>query len=134
MTFRTGKLYQRLKEQIVVLRTIPESQRDNNISDNFVYCDNTYDKSEYMEIIGIADNVRIAILKGSLSFDSNGFPVTESEYIGTVIPPLNNVLVDDLIIRIDKDCQELYIAGITEQIGVQELELSNQNKISGGRH
>ena len=133
MGFRTGRLFKRIQEQIVVLRSIPDLQQDTSNTDNFEYCGNTYAKSRYMEIIGNSDNRKIAILKGTISFDPNGFPVTESEYIGIVIPPTDKLLVDDLVIRIDKDCQELYITGITEQIGVQEIELSNQNKTSGGR-
>ena len=133
MGFRTGKLYKRMEEQIVVLRSIPELQQDLSNVDNFEYCGNTYAKSKYMEIIGDSDNKKIAILKRRLSFDPNGFPITESEYNGIVIPPTDKILVDDLVIRIDKDCQELYITGIEEQIGVQEIELSNQNKTSGGR-
>ena len=137
MRLRKGPLYRSQQEQVIVLRAIPQGQQqdDSDLPKEeryFSYGNMRYRKREYQEIVGQSANRKICISKRRIAFDPSGIPISTNDLIGVSVPPIENMKVDDLLVRLDKDLEELYIEGITNTLGIQEIELANRDKIRPG--
>lgn len=123
-----GSFCKTLEEQIVVLRPVPQVLQDDTETDEWVFCGCPYPRKAFQLIIGENVEQKIIIIKRGLTVDPDGISVSEAEYRGNVTPPLKTIQVGDLVLRVQKRCQELYIYGITDVAGIQQLELENRSK------
>ena len=123
---RTGRLFRNSKEQIVVVRGFADidSSKDGNIE----FGDLSYSESEFRILIDKSANQEMMIKRFSAAIDQEGFALTDSEYLAVCIPPIEDLAVGDIVIRIQKRNEDLRITAITRSRGVQELELEKGNK------
>ena len=128
-----GRFLKALEEQIVVLRPVPQYEQDDLVTGVLTFCECPYPRKAFTEIVAEKANQKICILKNSLRVDPDGIVVVDSEYLGNILPPNENVQDGDLVLRIDKGCQELYIEGISEVEGLQQLTLANRSKTDNAR-
>ena len=134
MRVSKGPLYREMSERIVVYRYIPADEQDRSIAGNLKYRSPDFPRREWQEIIPDTDNLKICIVKTRLKFDEMGIATSQSDYGGTVIPPNHKFSIGDVIIRIDRGMQDLYITGITQGLGVQRLELNNRTKSENAQY
>ena len=123
-----GSFCKTLEERIVVLRHRPQNLQDESVAGELLFCNCPYPRKAFDVIITEASNQRIAILRRGLTVDADGFVVAEEEYRGNLTPPNPKLQVGDLVLRMDRNCEELYIYGITEVAGIQQLVLENRSK------
>lgn len=131
MRQRKGPLFRKMEEQIVVLRHIAKYQQDDTITGNLTYCNQTFPRNQFEEIIGELDNIEAVVRRNRQSFDSDGIPISEFDYFCELKPPIDDFKQGDILIRIDKKCQDLSVETINEVLGVQVLQLSNRDKVGG---
>ena len=126
-----GSFLKLLEERIVVLRPIPTVDKDSAVTGTWTYGASVFARQDFQEIVGEAANQKIVILRDRQALDDSGIPVSEAGYRGNITPPNNNLRPLDLVIRIDKGYDQLYIDGIEEVAGIQQLELINRERVGG---
>ena len=134
MRQQRGPLYQMLAEQIVVLRDIPQCDQDDSITGDYTYCDCTYPIRKYKKLFLNPHDLQVTIQQDAATLDPDGIVVLELDYICQIVPPFSGIQSGDLVIRIEKDCQELYVSGITQELGRQVIELENRSKTEPQRY
>lgn len=134
MKQRRGSFLKSMEEQLVVLRQIPTNQQDDTITGDWVYCDCKYPKRKFQRIATEVDNLKACILKQSVRVDADGIVVQDAEYRANIIPPFTTLSVSDLVLRIEKNCEELYIDSLSVVQGIQQLELTNRSKTADARY
>ena len=128
MRLRRGRLLKEIEEHIVVLRAIPQYNQDDSVTGDLTFCDCPYPRKAFEVVVSEATNQMACILRDRTSFDPQGIAEQDIEYRGNITPPIASLQVGDLVIRLDKGCQELYIEGITAVTAMQQLELANRSK------
>lgn len=121
MRRRSGRLYKDSKEQIVIVRA--RDDIDSSISGVIQFGDLSYARSEFQILIDASANQDMMIKRFTTSIDEEGAILTEVGYLAVCIPPIEGLLVGDIVIRITKGNENLRITGTTRARGVQELEL-----------
>ena len=93
-----------------------------------LFCNCPYPRKAFDVIVDAGVDQQIMILRRGLVVDADGFVVAEEEYRGNLTPPNPKLQVGDLVLRMDRNCEQLYIYGITEVAGIQQLVLENRSK------
>lgn len=130
MARRTGRFYKKLKEKVVALREIPESLQKDCVTGNYTFGTESFPKNGFELIVSEEDDREMVILQGRNFFDEEGITISETEYNGTAIPPIPGLRKTDIIVRIEKKYQTLYIENINPVLGVQQFELELRNRAS----
>lgn len=128
MIFRRSPFLRKLEETIVVLRPIPQFEQLPDTPGVWTFCERSYPKQAFASIIAETDAKKACILRRRLAFDATDILQQEIEYFANITPPITTLAVGDMLIRIEKACQELYIEGLTQVDAMQELELANRSK------
>ena len=126
------RTYKRLREQVVILRPIPETQELDQDGE-FTIGNLTFLESEYQRIVEASADAKMYIEKNRITHDGeDAFPVSDNRFYGIAIPPILGMETNDMLLRIEKDNEILYIEGVFDVDGVQEILLTNREKVRPG--
>ena len=134
MITRRGRLLKEIEEHIVVLRPIPQYKQDDTITGDLTFCDCPYPRKAFAEVVTESANQKACILRDRTTFDPSGIAEQDIEYLANITPPIPTLEVGDLVIRLERGCQELYIEGITAVTQIQQLELANRSKTDNAQY
>ena len=124
-----GPLYYCKGEDVAILRPIPKARRDiskKNL-DPYKYCDCEYPQISFDRI---KDRVKVMINQRVVPVvDPDGVAILSVDYVMEVVPPLDiRVMAGDLVIRLNRNCQELYIEGSSEDCNRQFIYLTARSE------
>ena len=123
-----GPLYRCKGEDVAILRPIPKVEWKIEETGDHIYCNNChYPKKAFCVV---KDHVKVMINQRVVPVvDPDGVAILSVDYVMEVVPPLNvHVLAGDLVIRLDRNCQELYIEGSSEDCGRQCIYLTTRSE------
>lgn len=125
---RRGPFLKSLEEKIVVLCSIDSRHRDDSVTDTISFGDETFKLSEFRVVVPETDNLKIVIFRNNLAVNPDGILESQIDYIGNITPPNDKLSVADIVIRVEKNNQQLIIEGIEVVSGKQQLELNNREQ------
>lgn len=126
MKFPRGPLYNIQKEQVVVIRNRDVINED--LEGFITYGRFEIGESDFQIIVEEDAEFFVVIHDESDSISEDGIALTESDYTMTVRPPNNRIRVGDIIIRIDKNGEDLRITRLSQRNGNQEVKLDKRGK------
>ena len=126
-----GSFLKSLEEKIVVLRPIPTVDKDSTVMGEWTYGASEFRHRDFQEIVGEADNQKIVILRDRQALDDGGIPVSEAGYRGNITPPNNDIRPLDLVIRLERGYEQLYVESMETVSGIQQLDLENRDRVGG---
>jgi len=130
---RRSSFLKSLEERIVVLRAIEQVDVDDTVTGNLTFGQSTYPRNQFEVIIFEWMNVKGIILKDRTTFDPEGISTAEVDYVMNISPPQSSLKVGDILIRIDREFQDLYIESISQVRQVQQCELIIRSKTDNAR-
>ena len=120
-----------MADQVVVLRKIPKRNQDESIEGNYVFCDCNYPKKRFEIIVDEPDKIGLVFQKQRVTVNSDGFLVVDDTYIAQAQPPITCLCRGDLVLRLSRGCQELYVEGTDQVQNVQKIYLVNRSQSEG---
>lgn len=129
-----GPIHKEYGEHIVVLRKIPQAKQCHDITGDYIFCNCKYPKKAFEIIIGESENQKMTVFWRSDAFDESGIVTSDIFYRGFIIPPRNELKIGDLVLRLEKNCEELYIEFAPQRVNRQQCQLVNRSKTESFQH
>ena len=134
MRMPKGPIHKEYGEHIVVLRKIDVALQDDSITDDYTFCKCKYPKKAFDIIIDESENQKMSIFWQSDTWDETGIATSDIYYRGYIIPPNNLLEIGDLVLRLEKNCEELYIEFAPQRVNRQRCQLVNRAKTESFQH
>ena len=120
-----------IADQVVILRKIHKRDQDESIEGNYTFCDCNYPKKRFEIIVDESDGRGLVFQKQRVTVNSDGFLVVDDTYIAQAQPPITCLCRGDLVIRLNRGCQELYVEGVDLVGSIQKIYLVNRSQSEG---
>ena len=124
-----GKLFSDREERIISLRGIPLKYQDNRITGTFDYGIHSYKKKAFEKVIDESDNQKIVLSQVTESLATAGISVSEIDLVGIANPPISNIKTADIVVRIDRNDQNLEVHNVNPVQNFQRIEFVNRDRV-----
>ena len=123
--------YSQIAEKVAVLRGRPDNDPNTMVMQDAIWTfgKETFPQRTFDLLVSESDNREVRIEQKKFKFDGETIVTTNSDYNCVSIPPIDNLEVGDIVIRLQKGNQQLVVMNTPDSVyGVQEWQMEDRSE------